>query len=106
MAKQSVVRAAARRTAAETRARLKAEMVAQERLRDRLAETVVVQLAARNAAVEEAERAAGLALEQLVTSLGLTPAEASAWCGGVPVREINRMRQLARTPEPDEGGDP
>lgn len=98
------VRAAARSAAAATRARLKAELAEKERLRDKLAETVMVQLAARDAAIIDCERAAGQALEQLVTGLGLTAAEASEWCGGVPVRDINRMRRLAHDPDGQGGG--
>jgi len=97
MAEQVGVRAAARKTAAETRSRLRAERAERERERDRLAETVIVQLAARDAAVVECERAAGAALERLVVGIGLTTAEVSQWCGGVSVREIGRLRQAART---------
>lgn len=93
------VRAAARSAAAATRARLKAELVERERLRDRLSESVVVELAARDAAVVEHELAAGVALERLVGEVGLTVTEASAWCGGLPVREVNRLRHLAASRE-------
>lgn len=95
MANQGVVRAAARSAAAATRARLKAELAEKERLRDKLSEAVVVELAARDAAILEHELAAGLALERLVGEVGLTATEASAWCGGISVREVHRLRHLA-----------
>ena len=98
MAGSGGVRAAARSAAAATRARLKAEQVARERLRDKLAEEVIVQLATRDAAVVDSETKAGQALERLVGELGLSTLEAGQWCGGLPAREISRMRQLAREP--------
>lgn len=98
------VRGEARRMAAQTRARVRAARAERDRERDRAAELVIVQLADRDATVAACELAAGEALERLVGELGLSALEASQWCNDLPVREINRLRQLARPTQGQAGG--
>lgn len=96
MAETVSVREQARKTAARTRARLRAEQAERERQRDKLAEGVIVELAQRDAAVARAEGAAGRALEQMITGLGLGVSEVAEWCGGLSAKEIGRLRNAAR----------
>lgn len=93
MAARGSAREDARKAAAATRARLRAERVERERVMERLAETVMVQLATRDAEVARCEAVAGRALERLVAEFGLTASEASTWCGDLGVREVTRLRR-------------
>lgn len=84
-------RAASRRRMAETRARLVAARAGRHREIVRAAEKVLLILAER----DKCERAAGALLEGL-GSMGLTRAEISQWCGGIPLREVSQLRLVAR----------
>ena len=61
-------------------------------------------LGERDALVRDAERRAGQALRTMTGDEGLSVREAVEWCGrgGLTVREVTRLRQLAHDP-PDGG---
>nr|NLI50352.1 hypothetical protein [Propionibacterium sp.] len=62
--------------------------------------TVLVQLARR----ADAEVAAGRAIEDLHAE-GLKASEIAAWCGGLTVSELNRLRAAARNAGVDPASD-
>jgi hypothetical protein len=69
-----------------------------------LAVAVLIALGERDAAVRDAERRAGEALQTMTIEEGLSLREAVEWCAsGVTVRDVSRLRQLARDP-PDGSG--
>lgn len=88
------VRQIARRRALEAQAKRRQERAEVEQRCSALGIDVVVALSERDAAVERHERAAGVALTELVESEGLTLAEACAWAGEVTVAEGKRLRRL------------
>jgi hypothetical protein len=101
---QQSVRQAARRSALDAQAVLRKERADRERRLEGLAVEVLTALGERDAAVRDTERRAGVAL-QTMTEEGLSVREAVEWCGsgGLTVREVTRLRQLAHDP-PDGRG--
>jgi hypothetical protein len=71
-----------------------------ERRLDGWAVEVLTSLGERDAAVHEAERRAGAALQTMTDEERLSVREAAEWCGsgGLTVREVTRLRQLAHDP--------
>jgi hypothetical protein len=94
---QQAVRQAARRSALDAQAVLRKERADRERRLESLAVAVLTALGERDALVRDAELRAGQALRTMTDDEGLSVHEAVAWCGsGVTVREVPRLRQLAR----------
>ena len=62
-------------------------------------------LGERDAAVRDAERPAGEALQAMSIDEGLSLREAVEWCasGALTVREVTRLRQLAHDPPSGSG---
>jgi hypothetical protein len=102
---QQSVRQAARRSALDAQAVPRRERVDRERRLEALAVAVLTALGERDAAVRDAERRAGEALQTMTIDEGLSLREAVEWCGGgaLTVREVTRLRQLAHDP-PDSRG--
>jgi hypothetical protein len=102
---QQSVRQAARRSALDAQAVLRKERADRERRLERLAVAVLTALGERDAAVRDTERCAGQALQTMTEDEGLSLREAVEWCGsgGLTVREVTRLRQLAHDP-PGGGG--
>jgi hypothetical protein len=96
---QHSVRQAARRSALDAQAVLRKERADRERRLGRLAVEVLTAPSERDAAVRDAERRAGEALQTMTTEEGLSLREAVEWCGSsVTAREVTRLRQLAHDP--------
>ncbi|WP_227465480.1 hypothetical protein [Nocardioides dongkuii] len=103
---QQTIRQQARRTAREMAGKRRKERDERERRVIDLAERVMVAIGERDAAVAEAERAAGEALRELTEGEGLSLGEAVEWCGEtVTVREATRLRRLPSEPQVDDGCD-
>ena len=97
MMNQQAMKQAARRLALDAQAVLRKERADRQRRLQGLAIAVLTALAERDAMVRDAERRAGQALRTMTDDGGLSVREAVAWCGsGVTVREVTRLRQLAR----------
>lgn len=90
------IRLKARRDAREALDRKRKERVDQERRREALALTVVTALAERDALVADAERRAGVALQQLLDS-GLSIADAVSWCDDLTHKDALRLVKRAAT---------
>jgi hypothetical protein len=97
---QQAMRQAARRSALDAQAVLRKEGADRERRLERLAVAVLTALGERDAAVRDAERRAGKALQTMTNDEGLSLGEAVEWCGSgsLTVREVTRLRQLAHDP--------
>jgi hypothetical protein len=101
---QQSARQAARRSALEAQAARRKERADRERRMEGLAVAVLTALGERDGAVKAAERRAGEALWAMSEEEGLSVREAVDWCGiGITVREVTRLRRLARDPQ-DGGG--
>ena len=100
---QQSVRQEARRSALDAQAARRKERADRERRLEALAVAVLTALGERDGAVKDAERRAGEALRAMSVDEGLSVREAAEWCGtGITVREVTRLRRLAR--DPQEGG--
>ena len=100
---QQSVRQEARRSALGAQAARRKERADRERRLEGLAVAVLTALRKRDGAVKDAERRAGEALRAMSEDEGLSVREAVDWCGtGITVREVTRLRRLAR--DPQEGG--
>jgi hypothetical protein len=66
---------------------------------------VLTALGERDALVRDAEQRAGHALRTMIDDEGLSLRKAVEWCGrvGLTVRDVSRLRQLAR--DPPDGSD-
>ena len=97
---QQSVRQSARRSALDAQAVLRKQRADRERRLEGLAVAVLTALGERDAAVRDTERRAGQALQTMTEDEGLSVREAVEWCGsgGLTVREVNRLRQLAHNP--------
>jgi len=97
---QHSMRQAARRSALDARAVLRKQRADRERRLEGLAVAVLTALGERDAAVRDAERRAGEALQTMTIDEGMSLREAVEWCGGgaLTVREVTRLRQLAHDP--------
>ena len=97
---QQSVRQAARRSALDAQAILHKERADRERRLEALAVVVLTALGERDAAVCDAERRAGQALQTMTEDEGQSVREAVAWCGSgaLTMREVTRLRQLAHDP--------
>jgi hypothetical protein len=102
---QQSVRQSARRSALDAQAVLRKQRADRERRLDGLAATVLTALGERDAAVRDAERRAGQALQTMTEDEGLSVREAVEWCGSgcLAVREVSRLRQLAHDPPAGSG---
>ena len=95
MSRQSV-RQAARRAALDVQSRRRRERAERDRRLEGLAVRVLIAVRERDAAVADAERRAGQALQEMTEVEGLSIREAVQWCGeGVTTREVTRLRRLA-----------
>ena len=81
------------------------ERADRERRLERLAVEVLTTLGVRDAAVRDAERRARGVLQSMTIDEGLSLREAVAWCGsgGLTVREVTRLRELAHDPSGGSG---
>jgi hypothetical protein len=97
---QQAMRQAARRSALDAQAVLRKQRADRERRLDGLAVAVLTAFGEREGAVRDAERRAGQALQTMTEDEGLSVREAVEWCGsgGLTVREVTRLRQLAQDP--------
>jgi hypothetical protein len=102
---QQSVRPAARRSALDAQAVLRKERADRERRLEALAVAVLIALGERDAAVRDAERRAGEALQAMTIDEGLSLREAVEWCasGALTVREVTRPRQLEHHPPSGSG---
>jgi hypothetical protein len=97
---QQSARQAARRSALDAQATRRKERADRERRLEGLAVAVLTALGERDGAVKDAERRAGEALRAMSEDEGLSVREAVDWCGtGITVREVTRLRRLARDPQ-------
>ena len=97
---QQSVRQEARRSALDAQAARRKERADRERRLEALAVAVLTALGERDGAVKDAERRAGEALRAMSVDEGLSVREAVEWCGaGITVREVSRLRRLARDPQ-------
>jgi hypothetical protein len=95
MGKQQI-RQQARQAARDAALRRRREREERERRLTDLAEQVLVAVAERDVAVNEAEHRVGVALREFTEVEGLTLREAVAWCDEkLSVREATRLRRLA-----------
>jgi hypothetical protein len=89
-------RIAARRAVHEAHLERRRERAARDKELQALAVEVQVTLVNGRAKLREAEIAAGLALTQMITELGVSTTEVIDWCcGAVTAREVARLRRLA-----------
>ena len=97
---QQSFRQEARRSALDAQAVLRKERADRERRLEALAVAVLTALGERDALVRDAERRAGQALRTMTGDEGLSVWEAVEWCGsgGLTVREVTRLRQVAHDP--------
>src|SRR5688500_5870951 len=110
---QQSARQAARRSALDAQAVLRKQRADRQRRLEGLAITVLTALGERDAAVRDAERRAGQALQMMTEDEGLSVREADddggrgpvgprggRGCGGgcLTVREVSRLRQLVHDP--------
>jgi hypothetical protein len=97
---QQVVRQSARRSALDAQAVLRKQRADRQRRLEGLAIAVLTALGERDAAVRDAERRAGQALQMMTEDEGLSVREAVEWCGTgcLTMREVSRLRQLAHDP--------
>jgi len=96
---QQAVGQAARRSALDAQAVLRKERVDRERRLEGLAVAVLTALGERDAAVHDAEKRAGEALQTMTDDGRLSLREVVDWCGsGVTVREATRLRLVADRP--------
>jgi Flp pilus assembly protein TadG len=94
---QQSVRQAVRRSALYAQAALRKDRADRERRLEGLAVAVLTALGERDAMVREVERHAGRALLAMTDDAGLSLREAVDWWGnGVTLRELTRLRRLAR----------
>ena len=99
---QQSVRQAARRSALDVQSKRRRERAERDRRLEALAVQVLVAVRERDAAVANAERRAGQALQEMTEDEGLTVREAITWCGGeLTAREAARLRRLAEKPGAD-----
>ena len=97
---QQSARQEARRSALDAQAARRKERADRERRLEGLAVAVLTALGERDGAVKDAERRAGEALRAMSVDEGLSVREAADWCGtGITVREVTRLRRLARDPQ-------
>jgi hypothetical protein len=84
----------------DAQAVLRMVLADRERRLEGSAVEVLTALGERDRAVQDAELRAGEALLRLTVDEGLSLREAADWCGGfVTVRELARLRRLARDPQ-------
>jgi hypothetical protein len=101
---QQSVRQEARQSALDAQAARRKERADRERRLEGLAVAVLTALGERDGAVKDAEKRAGEALRAMSDDEGLSVRETVDWCGtGITVREVTRLRRLARDPQ-DGGG--
>ena len=100
MTSHQSVRQAARRSALDAQAVLRKERADRERRLEGLAVAVLTALGERDGAVRDTERRAGDALQTMTSEEGLSLRQAVEWwgSGALTVREVSRLRQLARDP--------
>lgn len=97
---QQTIRQQARRRAREMADRRRKEAAEKERRLIDLAESVMVAIGERDAAVTETERRASLALRALTEGEGLSLSEAVELCDGVvTLREGTRLQRLNTQPD-------
>ena len=100
MTSHQSMRQAARRSALDAQAVLRKECADRERRLEGLAVAVLTALGERDGAVRDTERRAGDALQTMASEEGLSLRQAVEWwgSGALTVREVSRLRQLARPP--------
>jgi hypothetical protein len=86
----------ARRAVHEAQLERRREQAARDKELQTLAVDVQVILVDGRAKLRDAEIAAGLTLDRMITELGVSTAEVINWCcGAVTAREVARLRRLA-----------
>lgn len=89
-------RIAARRAVHEAQLERRREQAIRDRELQTLAVEVQVTLVDGRAKLRDAEIAAGVTLDRMITELGVSTAEVVDWCcGAVTAREVTRLRRLA-----------
>lgn len=89
-------RIAARRAVHEAQLERRREQAARDKEVQALAVEVQVTLMEGRAKLREAEIAAGVTLDRMITELGVSTTEVVDWCcGAVTAREVARLRRLA-----------
>ena len=89
-------RIAARRAVHEAHLERRRERAARDKELQALAVEVQVTLVDGRAKLREAEIAAGVTVNRMITELGVSTAEVVDWCcGAVTAREVARLRKLA-----------
>ena len=89
-------RIAARRAVHEAQLERRRERAARDKELQALAVEVQVTLVDARAKLREAEIAAGVTANRMITELGVSTAEVVDWCcGAVTAREVARLRKLA-----------
>jgi len=90
------IRQEARRAAFDAQSKRRRERAEREKRLEDLAVRVLVAVRERDAAVADAERRAGKALQEMTEDEALSMREAVEWCGDeITTREATRMRRLA-----------
>lgn len=89
-------RIAARRAVHEAQLERRREQATRDKELQALAVEVQVALVDGRARLREAEIAAGVTLDRMITELGVSTGEVVDWCcGSVTAREVARLRRLA-----------
>jgi len=105
---RQTIKQQARRAALDVQAKRRRERAEREKRLETLAVQVLTAIGERDAAVAEAERRAGDALQAMTVAEGLTLREAVDWCGDeFGMREAIRLRRLVDGDEAEdrEGGE-
>ena len=90
------IRQEARRTALDAQSKRRRERAEREKRLEYLAVRVLVAIRERDAAVADADRRAGHALQAMTEDEGLSVREAVEWCGDeITTREATRLRRLS-----------
>ena len=96
-------RITARRAVHEAQLERRREQATRDKKLQTLAVEVQVTLVDGRAKLREAEVAAGVTLDRMITELGVSTAEVVDWCcGAVTAREVARLRRLAAGTAPAE----
>ena len=97
---QRALVAEARKAARDAQSKKRAAARSREKRIEDLAVTVMVAVAERDQVVEQTERRAGEALQELTEIEGLSLREAVEWCGeALDEREATRLRRIVQVEE-------
>lgn len=97
---QRALLAEARKAARDAQSKRREAARSREKRIEDLAVTVMVAVAERDQVVEQAERRAGEALQEMTDTEGLSLREAVEWCGdALDEREATRLRRIVQLEE-------